>query len=96
VLGSDHVKKTKDTVTQDQLDLMIVKTMDKRVRAQQQFTVEEIHRYVLDLCHKRGIVFAKLADGSTELITNRSYMETSIQNAIDLLCEAGLLEGATS
>ncbi len=70
--------------------------MEKQVRAQQQFTVEEIYQYVVDLCHKRGIVFATLDDGSTELITNRSYMETSIQNAIDLLCEAGLLESATS
>jgi len=96
VFGGDDVKKAKDTVTEEQLGLMIVKTMDKRVRTQQQFTLEEIHRYVLDICHKRGIVFAKLEDGSTELIANRSFMETSIKNAIDILCDAGLLEATKS
>jgi hypothetical protein len=90
------VKKPKDTVTQDQLDLMIVKTMDKCILTQQQFTLEEIYRSVLDICHERGIEFVKLDDGSTELIANRSYMETSIKNAIQVLSDAGLLEATKS
>ena len=90
------MKKTKDTVTHDQLDLMIVKDMEKRLRAKQQFTLEEIYDSVLGICYKRGIVFVKLDDGSTGLIANRSYMETSIINAIDILCEAGLLEARKS
>ena len=90
------MKKTKDTVTQDQLDLMIVKDMEKRLRTKQQFTLEEIYDSVLDICHRRGIEFVKLDNGLTGLIANRSYMETSIKNAIDLLCEAGLLEAVES
>ena len=86
------MKKTKDTVTHDQLDLMIVKDMEKRVRARQQFTLEEIYDSVLDICHRRGIEFVKLDNGLMGLIANRSYMETSIKNAIDILCEAGLLD----
>ena len=90
------MKKTEDTVTQDQLDLMIVKDMEKRLRTKQHFTLEEVYDSVRDICHRRGIAFVKLDDGSTGVIANRSYMETSIKNAIDLLCEAGLLEAVES
>lgn len=58
---------------------MIVKTMDKRVRTKQQFTLEEIYDSVLDICHGRGIEFVKLDNGLMGLIANRFYMETRIK-----------------